>query len=58
MKLFTKKEVAKKLRCHKKTVENYIKAGKLDCKRIGGSEKKAGKILISEKDLNEFLDQS
>ena len=58
MKLFTKKEVAKKLRCHKKTVENYIKAGKLDCKRIGGSEKKAGKVLINKKDLQDFIDKS
>ncbi|MCF7884972.1 MAG: helix-turn-helix domain-containing protein [Candidatus Marinimicrobia bacterium] len=58
MKFHTKKEVARILRISKKTVENYIGQGLLEAKKIGGSDKKAGKILISEKALNEFIDKS
>jgi excisionase family DNA binding protein len=58
MKFHTKKETARILRVSKKTVENYIDQGKLKAKRIGGSEKKAGRILVSEQDLQDFIDKS
>ena len=58
MKFYTKREVADILRVSKKTVENYIDQGKLQAKKIGGSDKKAGKVLISKEALNKFLDKS
>ncbi|MCF7741143.1 MAG: helix-turn-helix domain-containing protein [Candidatus Marinimicrobia bacterium] len=58
MKFYTKKEVADILRVSRKTVENYINAGKLKARKIGGSEKKAGKVLINKKDLQDFIDKS
>lgn len=58
MKFYTKKEVARILRVSKKTIGNYIKREDLKAKRIGGSDKKAGKILISDKDLMNFIDKS
>jgi len=58
MKLYTKKQIAKKLHLSERTISQYIKDGSLEAKKIGGSDKKAGKILITEKALKDFIDNS
>jgi excisionase family DNA binding protein len=48
-KLYTITEVAKTLRLTNRTVWNYVKAGKLKAKKVGG------KWIISEEDLKKFI---
>jgi len=48
-KYLNKKQVADKLNLTTKTIENYIKSGKLTAYKIGG------RVAILEKDLNELI---
>lgn len=51
-KTYTKKEIAEKLHVTTKTIDNYIKAGKLKAAKLVNS-----RVLITETAFNNFLEQ-
>ncbi|MDQ7822061.1 MAG: helix-turn-helix domain-containing protein [Candidatus Eremiobacteraeota bacterium] len=56
---FSVKQVAEKLSVHIKTVQKWIKEGKLKARLLGGEagkDKKHGDWRVSDTDLQEFWD--
>ena len=55
-KLYTSKEIAKILNVHYGKVNNWIYMGKLKVQQKGSFRGRGKKSLISEEDLNEFIE--
>lgn len=52
-KTYTKKQIAEKLHVTVMTINNYIKAGKLEAVKIGNS-----RVLITEESINRFIQEN
>ena len=57
-KLLTVKEVARILRVTPRTIFNYIESNKLPCVKIGRDKGQAGKVLIQQSDLEDFIEKN
>ena len=58
MEYLTIKETARLLRVCTRSIFRYIKDGKIQSVKIGGSEKKTGKILISKSEIEKLTQKN
>jgi len=53
MQTYTRKQTAELLQISERTLDRYIRAGKLEVSKVSGA--RAGRVFITEKALDKFL---